>query len=262
LRQVVVDPHAVWYEPTRAAETVVRADPARLCSAALGALLRADREPARVPDWLRAWCDADAQVGPSLAAVDEPFEPALWAAVADAAPPRSTLWVASSMPIRDVEALLPRAPTPLTILANRGANGIDGTVASAAGAALARPESRTFVLLGDLALLHDAGGALAAARLGAELTIVCANNGGGGIFDFLPVAGAADPEAYEQHIATPAPVDLEALARAAALPYALASSLDEVRAAVERPGLVEYRTDRAASVRLHREVHGRVIAAL
>ncbi|HKP91016.1 MAG TPA: 2-succinyl-5-enolpyruvyl-6-hydroxy-3-cyclohexene-1-carboxylic-acid synthase [Thermoleophilaceae bacterium] len=262
LHQVVVDPHARWDEPTRSAEVVVRADPARLCAAAVGALLRNERGPERDSGWLRAWCDADAQVPGALAAVEEPFEPALWTSVADAAPPRSTLWVASSMPIRDVEALLPRSGKPLTILANRGANGIDGTVAAAAGAALARPESRTYVLLGDLALVHDAGGLLAARRLGAELTVVCANNGGGGIFDFLPVAGAADPEAYERHIATPADVDLAALAAAAGMSHTLAASLDDVRAAVERPGVVELRTDRAASLRLHRELYERVAASL
>jgi 2-succinyl-5-enolpyruvyl-6-hydroxy-3-cyclohexene-1-carboxylate synthase len=262
LRQVVIDPHATWDEPTRTAQTIVRADPERLCSAAVGALIRRDREPERDAAWLRAWCEADARVPAELAAVDEPFEPALWAAVADAAPPRSTLWLASSMPVRDVEALLPKSATPLTILANRGANGIDGTVSSAAGAALARPGARVFALVGDLALVHDAGGLLAASRLGAGLTVVCANNGGGGIFDFLPLAAAAEPDAYEEHIATPASVDFEALARAAAMPYTLAASPDEVRAAVERPGVVEFRTDRAASVRLHRELYERVVASL
>jgi 2-succinyl-5-enolpyruvyl-6-hydroxy-3-cyclohexene-1-carboxylate synthase len=260
LRQIVVDPHATWDEPTRSAQTIIRAEPARLCASAVGALL--GREPARDAGWLRTWCDADARVPPELGAVEEPFEPALWAAVADAAPARSTLWVASSMPIRDVESLLPKSAVPLTILANRGANGIDGTVASAAGAALARPDARTFVLIGDLALLHDAGGLLAAARLGADLTVVCANNGGGGIFDFLPVAAAADPEAYEEHIATPAAVDLTALAAAAGMDHTLASTLDDVRAAVERPGVVEFRTDRTASVRLHRELYERVAASL
>jgi 2-succinyl-5-enolpyruvyl-6-hydroxy-3-cyclohexene-1-carboxylate synthase len=260
LRQIVVDPHATWDEPTRAAQTVIRADPGRLCSAAVGALLGG--EATRDAGWLRAWCEADAQVPTALGAVKEPFEPALWATVADTAPARATLWVASSMPIRDVESLLPKSATPLTILANRGANGIDGTMASAAGAALARPDGRTFVLIGDLALLHDAGGLLAAQRLGADLTVVCANNGGGGIFDFLPVAGAADPEAYEEHIATPAAVDLAALATAAGMAHTRASSLDEVRAALGSPGVVEFRTDRAASVRLHRELYERVAAAL
>src|SRR4051812_24353059 len=89
------------------------------------------------------------------------------------------------MPIRDVESFVPSTDKPLTFLSNRGANGIDGTVSSAAGAALAtgRP---VVLLIGELALLHDVGGLLAARRAGAELTIVCANNGGGGILTSSP----------------------------------------------------------------------------
>ena len=88
----------------------------------------------------------------------------------------------------------PSRPSRCASSPTAGANGIDGVVSSAAGAALAsgRP---TFLLTGELALLHDLGGLLAARRAGAELTIVCVNNGGGGIFDFLPVAEAAEPGA-------------------------------------------------------------------
>src|SRR5204862_3492120 len=132
---------------------------------------------------------------------------------------------------------------PLRILANRGANGIDGTVSSAAGAALGLG-SRTFVLTGELALLHDIGGLLAARRLNAELTVVCANNGGGGIFDFLPVAGAADPALYEEHIVTPAGVDLERVAALADMP------------------IEEVRTDRAENVAQHRALLARVAEQL
>ena len=90
--------------------------------------------------------------------------------------------------------LLPQSPKPLRFLADRGANGIDGVVSSAAGAALGagRP---TWLLTGELALLHDVGGLLARAAAGVELQIVCLNNGGGGIFDFLPVAEHADAAA-------------------------------------------------------------------
>jgi 2-succinyl-5-enolpyruvyl-6-hydroxy-3-cyclohexene-1-carboxylate synthase len=144
------------------------------------------------------------------------------------------------MPIRDLEACFPRSPKRIRFLANRGANGIDGVVSSAMGAAIAtrRP---TWVLLGDLALQHDAGGLLAARRVGVELEIVCINNGGGGIFDFLPVAEHADPGAYEAHIATPSEVaDTSAL----------------------WPGLREVRTDRRENVRLHRELVERVAETL
>jgi 2-succinyl-5-enolpyruvyl-6-hydroxy-3-cyclohexene-1-carboxylate synthase len=146
-------------------------------------------------------------------------------------------------------------------MANRGANGIDGTVASAAGASVALRE-RVFLVTGELALVHDVGGLLAAARLGAELTIVCINNGGGGIFDFLPVAEAADPELYERHILTPTDVDLERVAALAGMRYALAGDSEELSAAAQQPGLVEVRTDRAENVRLHRDLFARVAEQL
>jgi 2-succinyl-5-enolpyruvyl-6-hydroxy-3-cyclohexene-1-carboxylate synthase len=118
------------------------------------------------------------------------------------------------------------------------------------------------LLTGEIALLHDIGGLLAAKRMGAELTIVCLNNGGGGIFDFLPVAGAADPALYEEHIVTPAGVDLERVAALADLRYTLAASSDEVRDAARLPGLVEIRTDREENVRLHRALFARVAEQL
>ena len=144
------------------------------------------------------------------------------------------------MPIRDVEAYFPQSPKRLRFLANRGANGIDGVVSSAMGAAIASGLP-TWVLIGELALQHDAGGLLAARRAGVDLEIVCVNNGGGGIFDFLPVAEHADPAAYETHIATPS---------------------EAVELAALWPGIREIRTDRRQNVALHRELVERVAQSL
>ncbi|MEA2448694.1 MAG: 2-succinyl-5-enolpyruvyl-6-hydroxy-3-cyclohexene-carboxylate synthase, partial [Thermoleophilaceae bacterium] len=257
--QLVVDPHAAWHEPTRTAETIVQAAPAELCDALAERLEAAGVRP--VQDWLADWREADDLVPPALDATADPFEPRALVAATDAAPDGSLVWVASSMPIRDVETFLPLGDKRLRVLANRGANGIDGTVASAAGAAIASGE-RVFLLIGEVALLHDVGGLLAAARLGAELTIVCINNGGGGIFDFLPLAGAADPALYEEHIATPPGIDLARLAALAGLEHTVAASADEVRSAAKRPGLVEVRTDRAENVAQHRALFARVAEQL
>jgi 2-succinyl-5-enolpyruvyl-6-hydroxy-3-cyclohexene-1-carboxylate synthase len=236
--QLVVDPHAVWHEPTRAAETLVQTPPGPLCAAVAGAI---STEPDQ--QWLRDWREADELVPAALADTPDDFEPRVWLRAVEEAPPGAIVWVASSMPIRDVETFQPSVEKPLTFLSNRGANGIDGTVSSAAGAALAT--GRPIVLLiGELALLHDIGGLLAARRAGAELTIVCANNGGGGIFDFLPVAGAADPKLYEEHIVTPSGVDLERVAALAGMP------------------LIEVRTDRAQNVAQHRALFARVAEQL
>jgi 2-succinyl-5-enolpyruvyl-6-hydroxy-3-cyclohexene-1-carboxylate synthase len=255
---VLLDPHASWHEPTRTAELMLHGAAAPACDALAAALemLSAERDPA----WLESWREADARVAPALDTAPDPFEPKTWAALEGALADGSIAWLSSSMPVRDVEAFFPSSPRQIRFLANRGANGIDGVISSAAGAARATGAPVT-VLTGELALLHDIGGLLAAARAGIPLTVVCANNGGGGIFDFLPVAGAADPEVYEEHIATPADVDLETLAALAGMEHRLASTAEEVRTAAAGPGLVEFRTDRADNVRLHRELVERVIRA-
>jgi 2-succinyl-5-enolpyruvyl-6-hydroxy-3-cyclohexene-1-carboxylate synthase len=235
--QVVLDPHAAWHEPTRRAELLVTAAAAPTLDALAAAVEM--RSAQREPGWLAAWREADAAVPPVLAAMPDPFEPKALAALEPELPDGAIVWVSSSMPIRDVEALFPQSSKRLRFLANRGANGIDGVVSSAAGAALAGG-APTWLLTGELALLHDVGGLLAARRAGADLRVVCLNNGGGGIFDFLPVAAHAEPALYEQHIATPAGVAIESLG----------------------PGITEVRTDRHANVRLHGELVERVARAL
>ena len=246
-RQVVIDPHAAWDEPTRTAGTVVQAPAAAVC----GAL--ADRLAGGACDesWLASWRAADALGPAARAEAPDPFEPKAIAALAGAAP-GTLIWVSSSMPIRDVESFFPSVENDLRFLANRGANGIDGVTSSALGAAIATG-APTILVTGELALMHDLGGLVAARRAGARLGILCLNNGGGGIFDFLPVAQHAEPSIYEEHVATPAPVDLEAVAALAGLEYG----------GEPAPGrLVEVRTEREENVRLHRELTAAVRAKL
>lgn len=246
--QVVLDPHAAWHEPTRQAETLLQADPGETCAALAERINRPIEQ-----GWTASWRAADDLVPPALAAAADPFEPRAYCAIEPILPDGATVWVSSSMAIRDVETFFPRSRRAIRFLSNRGANGIDGVVSSAAGAALATG-SPTWLLIGELALLHDVGGLLAASRAGADLRIVCVDNGGGGIFDFLPVAEHADPACFEGHITTPTGVDLEALARLAGIEYRAATTADEVCDAASTPGLVVVRTDRADNVRRHREL--------
>ena len=232
--QVVVDPHALWNEPTRSAARVLVAEPARLAEALAGVV-----EGSPDPGWVESWREADAVVPEELAASPEGFEPRILAGLEPELPDGAIVWVSSSMPIRDVEACFPQSDKRIRFMSNRGANGIDGVVSSALGAAIATGLP-TWVLIGEIALQHDAGGLLAARRAGVDLQVVCLDNGGGGIFDFLPVAGHAEPEAYEGHIATPTSTDLAALA----------------------PGARIIRTGRATNVALHRELAERVARRL
>ena len=264
--QLVVDPHGAWHEPTRAADALIVAPAAETCEAIAAALEPAEGTPE--PDspswdegWLEDWLAADRLVAPALAAQPDPFEPKVCAALAELLPDDAFLWVSSSMPIRDVETFLPSTDKPIRLLSNRGANGIDGIVSSALGAAAASG-GHAYLLTGELALLHDIGALLAAQRLGLGLTIVCINNGGGGIFDFLAVADHADAEAYERLVATPSGVDLGRLARGIGMRHTLVATLDDLRAALAEPGLIEVRTDRARNVELHRALFARVAAEL
>jgi 2-succinyl-5-enolpyruvyl-6-hydroxy-3-cyclohexene-1-carboxylate synthase len=210
---------------------------------------------------LRRWTRGDAVVVDALPRVAEPFEPAAYTAIA-AVPDGSTVWVASSMPIRDIETFFPSQDSEVRFLANRGANGIDGMVSSALGAALDHPERRAWLLTGELALIHDLGGLAALRRANAELTIVCVNNDGGGIFDFLPVASSADREPYVEHVLTPSGLPLSHVAAIAGLPHVLARDAAAVREALGEPALIEYRSDRASNVAKHRELFAAVASAL
>jgi 2-succinyl-5-enolpyruvyl-6-hydroxy-3-cyclohexene-1-carboxylate synthase len=258
--QVAIDPHAAWNEPTRTAEALLHADPVKTC-AALAAAIEA-RGSSSDPAWLAGWRSADETVAAAFAAAPERFEAKAYAGIEDALPDDALIWLSSSMPIRYAESFFPSSPKPIRLLANRGANGIDGVVASAAGAAHAsgRP---TFVLIGEVALLHDVGGLLAARRAGIDLTIVCVDNGGGGIFDFLPVAEHAATAAYERHVATPTGIDLAALAALARMAHRSATTPAELASALAAgPGLIEVPADRAESVAFSRALTAAVADGL
>jgi 2-succinyl-5-enolpyruvyl-6-hydroxy-3-cyclohexene-1-carboxylate synthase len=111
------------------------------------------------------------------------------------------------------------------------------------------------LLIGDVALIHDLGGLLAAGRLGLDLTIVLLHNDGGGIFDFLPVSG--EGEEYVEHVATPHGLDFAHAAALFGCGYEVAASVDDFRAAVSRAlgaggtNIVAVPTDRVANVALH-----------
>jgi 2-succinyl-5-enolpyruvyl-6-hydroxy-3-cyclohexene-1-carboxylate synthase len=219
-------------------------------------------------DWLERWRAADAlaaeAIGRELAG-ETATEPAVAAGLAAWLPPEAILFVASSMPIRDLESYMAvRADGP-RVLSNRGANGIDGTVSAAFGTA-AGSSGPVVLLTGDVALAHDIGGLLAARRTGLRLTIVLLNNDGGGIFHFLPVAGAGD--AFESHVATPHGLDFSHAAALYDCDHQPAMTLDALRAGLEhalagnRTTILEVRTQRTANRELHRKLEHAVLRAL
>lgn len=140
-------------------------------------------------------------------------------AVWDASWPHDRLVLGASRLVRDLDRTAPGKR--IRVHANRGLAGIDGTIATASGVALAAAatgdQGTTRVLLGDLALLHDAGSLLGSGGAepeGGRMQVIVGDDGGGTIFDLLEVAGTADPELFARVMRTPQRVDHAALAAA------------------------------------------------
>jgi 2-succinyl-5-enolpyruvyl-6-hydroxy-3-cyclohexene-1-carboxylate synthase len=202
-----------WIDPDSSAAGIVLgdvADAARRVAAAL------DATPARAA-WHAAWRTAGADARAALdAAVDTGVdgEPAVVRAVLGALPADAILVVGNSLPIRVIDHVARGGEAPARdVITQRGACGIDGLVAGAAGATWSgRP---VVAIVGDVSFAHDLGGVAAAARVArAPLVVVVVDNGGGRIFDALPVAGALAPGALAAFFHTAPLLDPAAVARA------------------------------------------------
>ncbi|HZO13750.1 MAG TPA: 2-succinyl-5-enolpyruvyl-6-hydroxy-3-cyclohexene-1-carboxylic-acid synthase [Polyangiaceae bacterium] len=254
-RTILIDPDGEWHDPDGAADALIIADPAPLCEA-----LAVESE--RDAGWLAAWRRAEARAARALASVccEPDWEGAVARAVVEALPEGTQLHLGSSMPIRDVDAFAPSCRRRIDVHVNRGANGIDGTIATALGEALAK--GPTVALLGDLTFVHDLDGLAALGELRAPLTIVVVHNGGGGIFRFLPIA--RHPTAFERLFATPQRADLAALCRAFDIPHRLIEPqlVGKALEALEGPSVLEVRIDPATNLTRHEQAWARAQRAL
>jgi len=249
-----------WRDPGATVHHAVRCDPAEF--------LRSMAAAGPVPSpggWAESWQEADRR---AVAAIRQhvaafPTEPGIATVVADSLPAGSLLYVASSMPIRDIDLCFAPTARPIKIASNRGANGIDGFLSSGLGAAAAW-NGPVVLLSGDLSALHDLTALATAARLDLPVTIVIVDNDGGGIFHFLPQAGF--PEVFERHFGTPHGVDLVAASRALGVPAITVDRADAlataVAAAPDGPRVLVVGTDRHTNVGFHREIIDAVTTAL
>ncbi|MBB6453404.1 2-succinyl-5-enolpyruvyl-6-hydroxy-3-cyclohexene-1-carboxylate synthase [Salirhabdus euzebyi] len=166
------------------------------------------------------------------------------------------LYVGNSMPIRDVDTFFMGTSAEVKIIGNRGANGIDGIVSSAIGAAA--HGKKVTLLIGDLSFYHDMNGLLAAKQCNIDLTIVLINNNGGGIFSFLPQA--QEPKHFEVLFGTPLDLSFQKIAHLYEGYYARIESWshfeDELEKAYQSNGIkmLEIVTNRDENVSWHREL--------
>jgi 2-succinyl-5-enolpyruvyl-6-hydroxy-3-cyclohexene-1-carboxylate synthase len=260
VRQILVDAHGRFLDPGRAVAEIVVADP----DACLGLAARLLREqPPADNGLLQAWRDRDAEVA---AILDETFAqgpltgPAVARTIVAALPVDAAFVVASSAPIRDVDAYAPLRED-VFMLGNRGASGIDGFTSTALGAALGWP-GPTVALAGDLSFLHDQNGWLLREDGPAvDLVMVVVDNNGGGLFHGLPVA--SEPS-FERLFGTPHGLELGAVGRALGLQVASATTTDSLTQAVTDAiasggrHVIHVRTDRAHESELRTQLLERV----
>lgn len=157
--------------------------------------------------WQRAEALGREAIAQALDPLAHMLEPKLARSLAQGLPPGTPVVVANSMPVRDWEWFCPPNDRRLSVIFNRGANGIEGLVSTALG--VAQGDRPTVLLTGDLSLLHDTNGFLLARQLRGHLTILLINNQGGGIFEMLPMAGFDPP--FEEFFATPQGVNFSHL---------------------------------------------------
>jgi len=210
-----------WLERSGAEVTMVSANPANRdglhlrthrISADIDALTIDDVRPESeyVCRWTEAEAATAARIDAALEKEKEFFEPKAAWLLARHLPAKTPLFVASSMPVRDVECFWPQNGRQARFYFNRGANGIDGTLSTALG--VAHGGEPAVLLTGDLSLLHDTNGFLLRPKLRGSLTVVLIDNYGGGIFEHLPVAQFDPP--FEEYFATPQEADFGKLCAA------------------------------------------------
>jgi 2-succinyl-5-enolpyruvyl-6-hydroxy-3-cyclohexene-1-carboxylate synthase len=187
----------------------------------------------RDPGWLDAWRAADADAVAAAADVLEHWSgPSVASAVHESLPERAQLFVGSSLPVRDLAYAAPRAG--VRVLANRGVAGIDGTISTAIGAALAA-DGPAYALIGDLTFLHDSNGLALGRDPAPDLTIVVVNNGGGGIFSLLEQGQSRYADSFERLFGTPTGTDVGALCAAHGIGHARVATSDELEKQLRDP---------------------------
>ncbi len=247
----------------------VRLDPDHRVSAHIVADITADALPLRTQTpaaWRRQWQAHNDRVVAAWQLLETGqiglSEPALAASVARLLPSNHALYLAASMPVRDMDMYALGGPDDARVVANRGVSGIDGTIASAVGFGIGTGRPVTLII-GDLAFLHDLNSLARVRDCPVPLIIVLIQNDGGGIFSFLPVAGTT-PQ-FERCLSTPHGLpDFRDAAALYELDYAAPATMEEFRQRYMeacRDGqriVLEVRTDRAENLLDHRAIQAHI----
>lgn len=250
--QFVVEKNTGYREPSGNVTEFIFADPSILCED----LMLATKGINFSSTWLETWKNANDIAKKHLleGSEEQVTEGEAIRALFQATPDNSVVFAANSMPIRDVDTFMMNSDKRIEILANRGANGIDGLISSGLGAATSG--NALTIVAGDLSFYHDMNGLLAAKQHELDVTILLINNNGGGIFSFLPQS--KDKKHFEALFGTPLDIDFKNAVFMYGGKYALAKTESDVNSLLQtsykHDGLhvIEIRTNRTENVEWHR----------
>jgi 2-succinyl-5-enolpyruvyl-6-hydroxy-3-cyclohexene-1-carboxylate synthase len=251
VQHLFVDPWGLWRDPNGTRAEFVHDDVASFCAYACAVREEARAAPA-ASQWSAAWQRIESAARDAARDGEVPEESQVMRTVAEQLSPNDLLHVASSMPIRDLDAWVWETRAG-RVTSNRGTNGIDGTVSTAVGQAVAWrslapkcDQRRAWVVVGDVAALHDLNALAVHDVSGLRLTIVVVNNDGGGIFGFLPWTG--EGPLHDRFFRTRHGRTLEAMASVVGAPW-IATGPEGVGAALaasrrhDGPVVIEVTTD-------------------
>ncbi|AHJ31410.1 2-succinyl-5-enolpyruvyl-6-hydroxy-3-cyclohexene-1-carboxylic-acid synthase [Nodularia spumigena CS-584] len=208
--------------------------------------------------YLQKWCELETKIRNNIddkfAHIDELIESKAAWLLSQTLPPGTALFIANSMPVRDVEYFWKPNNLGIKPYVNRGANGIDGTLSTALG--IAHQQQSSVMLTGDLALLHDTNGFLMRNKFIGHLTIILINNNGGGIFEMLPISKFDPP--FEEFFATPQDIDFAQLCATYNVQHQLISSWEQLKENLQllpKTGIrvLELRTNRKVDAKWRKE---------
>mgnify|MGYP001164619195 FL=1 len=246
---IVVDEDLGFREPTGIETTVVYSEPVKF----IEKILAIKEEFDFCQKWSRLWMRLDEEVRSILTTTNNELTEGTTALVlAEKSQNGDLIFVGNSMPIRDMDTFYLPAKTSVEIIANRGANGIDGVIATAIG--VAATDQKLTLLIGDISFLHDYTSLFIARQYNIPIRVVVVNNNGGGIFSFLPQAN--EKKHFEALFGTPFSPPIEELAKAVGGNYVQPKTVDELSEILAQPikqiEIVEVITDREENVSWHK----------
>lgn len=233
--QIVVDGTWGWYEPSRTADLIVRSEPGPLLAEVAGRIGTRPGDRAD-PSCRDAWIAAEDELKPGSDSERAGITPReIHERLAASYTNGDLVYTASSMAIRDQESFLPKGPADVLFYSNRGANGIDGLLASGAGTAVAtgRP---TKVVTGELGFQHDLASLAVVAESPTPVTIVVINDGGGRIFSRLPQKQSMADDEFRTLMSTPSLIDVAAASAVFSLPHEAVSTAEAFGTALAGEG--------------------------